>query len=293
MVFSINCPASGDKSFTNFKNAALAFGAAQSSQAAAQSAWMATATSDVYASQTYAPVYHPTVTDTVSLNNQTWTTVYESYPDSPAPTPASAQGVQHRVIVGDNGTLTFNPPSLAAAPRDTIVSGPTLQTIYPDFDIRVTRFSSSGRRTTLLHSPLSVILAASSSLPRPLARRALIPTSCPSPLGPPISPPFPSLSTIRRRSGYIAGRLGIAARAWSLLLTPMSPQTATSPRSNLSPRPLTVLLRPTPPQPVKPRATTRVPLLPFALAWRLLPSSLLAASSFSPSKWLPRAIEIL
>jgi hypothetical protein len=124
MVFSINCPATGDHSFDNFKKAALAFGAAQSSQAAAQSSWAATATSDVYGGQTYAPVYHPSVTDTVTLGSSVWTTAYESYPNSPAPTPVSAQGTEHHVIVGNNGTLTFDPPSIAAAPRDTVVSGP-------------------------------------------------------------------------------------------------------------------------------------------------------------------------
>jgi len=121
MVFSINCPATGDHSFDNFKKAALAFGAAQSSQAAAQSSWAATATSDVYGGQTYAPVYHPSVTDTVTLGSSVWTTAYQSYPNSPAPTPVSAQGTEHHVIVGNNGTLTFDPPSIAAAPRDTVV----------------------------------------------------------------------------------------------------------------------------------------------------------------------------
>jgi len=121
MVFAINCPFNGTNSFTNFKNSALAFGSAQSSQAAAQSSWAATATSDVYGGQTYAPVYHPTVTQTVALGSQTWTTVYESYANSPDPTPVAAQGTEHRVTVGANGGLTFDPPSIKAAPRDTII----------------------------------------------------------------------------------------------------------------------------------------------------------------------------
>jgi plastocyanin len=120
MVFSINCPSTGDHSFDNFKQAALAFGAKEKAQAAAQSSWAATATSDVYGGQTYAPVWHPTVTDTVTYESQTWTTVYESYPNSPDPTPA-AQSTEHRVIVGDNGTLTYSPSRISANVRDTIV----------------------------------------------------------------------------------------------------------------------------------------------------------------------------
>jgi plastocyanin len=143
MVFSVNCPATGERSFDNFKKAALAYGVAQEGQTqstapaytystapaytqtqqwdAAHSSWAATATSDVYGGQTYAPVYHPTVTVTVTLGTDVWSTAYESYPNSPAPTPVSPQGTEHRVKVGNNGTLTFDPPSIAAAPRDTVV----------------------------------------------------------------------------------------------------------------------------------------------------------------------------
>jgi plastocyanin len=121
MVFSINCPATGDHSFDNFKQAALAFGVKEKAEQAAKSSWVATATSDVYGSQTYAPVWHPTVTDTVTFQNQTWTTVYESYENSPAPTPVAEKGVEHRIKVGDNGTLTYSPSKITANVRDTIV----------------------------------------------------------------------------------------------------------------------------------------------------------------------------
>jgi plastocyanin len=142
MVFSVNCPATGERSFDNFKKAALAYGASEEGQPqstapaygssapaytqtqqwdAAHSSWAATATSDVYGGQTYAPVYHPTVTETVTLGNEVWTTAYESYPNSPAPTPVSPEGTEHRVKVGNNGALTFDPPSIAAGPRDTVV----------------------------------------------------------------------------------------------------------------------------------------------------------------------------
>lgn len=118
MVFSINCP-SGDapNSLDNFVKSALEFGA----QEAAASSWAATATSDVYGTKTYAPVYHPTVTDIVTLGDKVWTTTYESYYNSPNPTPASVEGTVHEVIVGGDNGLTYNPPSIAANVRDTIV----------------------------------------------------------------------------------------------------------------------------------------------------------------------------
>jgi len=121
MVFAINCPSNGTNSFDAFKQAALAFGVKESAQAAASSSWAATATSEVYGGQTYAPVWHPTVTETVTYESQTWSTAYESYPDSPGPTPAAEQGVEHRVKVGGNKTLTFDPPTVYANVRDTIV----------------------------------------------------------------------------------------------------------------------------------------------------------------------------
>jgi plastocyanin len=117
MVFSINCPI-GDapNSLDNFKAAALEFGA----QEAAQASWQSTATSDVYGGYTYNPVYHPTVTETVTLDSDVWTTTYESYAGSPDPTPDAAEGNVHTVIVGKDGTLTYDPPYVAAAPRDIV-----------------------------------------------------------------------------------------------------------------------------------------------------------------------------
>jgi hypothetical protein len=100
MVFAINPPDSGDYCFGKFKEAAKAFGGPQSPSAA-------TPTSDAYGGQTDAPV-------------TTYPTTYESSPNSPRPTPVSPQ--EHRIIVGANGSLTFDPPSIKAAPYDTVVS---------------------------------------------------------------------------------------------------------------------------------------------------------------------------
>jgi plastocyanin len=120
MIFSINCPSTGTNTLANFEAAALAFGAQQAAAASSASAWSATATSDVYGGQTYAPVYAPTVTDTVSFSQSTWTTTYQSYANSPDPTPLAAEGVVHTVTVGGNGSLTYDPPFIQAAVRDTI-----------------------------------------------------------------------------------------------------------------------------------------------------------------------------
>jgi plastocyanin len=59
------------------------------------------------------------VTQTVTLGASTWTTTYGSAPGSAAPTP-NPEPVVHVVIVGENGGLTYNPPSVQAAPRDII-----------------------------------------------------------------------------------------------------------------------------------------------------------------------------
>jgi len=136
MVFAINCgPDGAANSFTNFKKAALAVGASLS--AAAPSATptggsygggyggggaASASTTAAYGGYTIppAPVGTP-VTQVVSVSASTWTTSYTSYPGSPQPTPASLEGNVHKVIVGGPGSLVFNPPSVQALPRDTIV----------------------------------------------------------------------------------------------------------------------------------------------------------------------------
>jgi plastocyanin len=55
------------------------------------------------------------------VEGSTWATTYTSWPNSPAPTPASLEGTEHRVIVGGASGLVFDPPHIAALPRDTIV----------------------------------------------------------------------------------------------------------------------------------------------------------------------------
>jgi len=140
MVFAINAPHDGDKTFDNFHKKALEFGQKEAGQSSTQA----------YApTETYAPT--------------------EAYPtgsgSAPAATPTGTAGV-HRVLVGDNGSLSFDPPSIAAKPQDTIVRQTQSLRKYPCVDVYANRFSNSEQRTTPLRSPLSVLLAASSSLPR-------------------------------------------------------------------------------------------------------------------------------
>jgi hypothetical protein len=61
------------------------------------------------------------VTQAVTVGSSAWTTVYSSYPNSPAPKPASLQGNVIKVIVGGTNTLNYTPPWVQAEPRDTIV----------------------------------------------------------------------------------------------------------------------------------------------------------------------------
>ncbi|KDQ63605.1 hypothetical protein JAAARDRAFT_29626 [Jaapia argillacea MUCL 33604] len=116
MVFAVNCGADGSaNSFTAFKNAALAIGAGL----AASATPVATA---AYGGVTIPPAPSGVVaTQTVTVQSSTWTTVYTSYPGSPAPTPASLEGTVHKIIVGGPGTLLFSPSNISAQPRDVVV----------------------------------------------------------------------------------------------------------------------------------------------------------------------------
>ncbi|KAG6888972.1 hypothetical protein C0995_004611 [Termitomyces sp. Mi166 len=122
MVFAVNCGQDGQpNSFTNFKKAALAVGASLSAAAASSTAAPAYTTAP-YGGYTIpvAPIVTP-VTQTITLESQVWTTTYNSYPGSPDPTPAAVQGTVHTVVVGGPGKLLFDPPFIAAQPRDTVV----------------------------------------------------------------------------------------------------------------------------------------------------------------------------
>jgi plastocyanin len=119
MVFAVNCGLDGSpNSFTNFKKAALSIGASLSAAASSATPWPTAA----YGGYTIPPAPEVTpVTQTVSVNDTVWTTTYNSYPGSPAPTPATLAGQIHRVIVGGAGGLVFDPPNIAALPRDVVV----------------------------------------------------------------------------------------------------------------------------------------------------------------------------
>ena len=115
MVFAVNCGADGTpNSFTNFKNSALAIGASLAGASPTSTAAAGGAT----------PPPEPSgaeVTATITLETSTWTTTYSSYPGSPNATPAALAGNVIKVVVGGPGKLAFDPPHVAAAPRDTIL----------------------------------------------------------------------------------------------------------------------------------------------------------------------------
>jgi len=123
MVFAVNCGADGTpNSFTNFKNAALQIGASLSSAAAASSTSPSGTATAAYGGITIPAAPTPSViTLAVTVASSTWTTVYSSYPNSPAPTPASLQGNVIKVVVGGPGKLLFDPPHVSAQPRDIVM----------------------------------------------------------------------------------------------------------------------------------------------------------------------------
>ncbi|EJD52132.1 hypothetical protein AURDEDRAFT_111594 [Auricularia subglabra TFB-10046 SS5] len=126
MVFAINCPVEGEKSFDNFKAKALASDADKPVAAPADGqptdAIVPAVPEPTYAGITIPPAETAaTKTDVITLGTSTWTTTYASYPNSPDPTPASVDGDEIKVIVGKDNQLVFEPAHVEAKPRDRIV----------------------------------------------------------------------------------------------------------------------------------------------------------------------------
>jgi plastocyanin len=136
MVFSINCPPDGEKnSFPNFKKAALEFGASLATAAPTPTPTPAGGYGGSYGGAAYGDPKVVTgsygtvtipgepkgvvVTAAVTLGESSWATTYTSYPNSPAPTPASADGGEIIVKVGEGG-LKFDPPFIMAPPRTKV-----------------------------------------------------------------------------------------------------------------------------------------------------------------------------
>jgi plastocyanin len=98
MVFAINPPIEGPRTFAAFKQLAMS-GAAPPA--------------------TTSPAGWQIATATVSYGGSVYTTTYTSYDGTPPPTPA-AEPTDHKVIVGENGLLTYTPDRITAAIRDTV-----------------------------------------------------------------------------------------------------------------------------------------------------------------------------
>lgn len=124
MVFSINCPAEGTNSFDNFVSKAVSDPEATTAPTEPVRDVIVpltpepTHTGDI----TIAPLTTPeTKTQAITLGANSWTTTYASYPGSPEPTPAAEDGKEIKVIVGAGGKLVYDPPTVVAYPRDTLV----------------------------------------------------------------------------------------------------------------------------------------------------------------------------
>lgn len=116
MVFAVNCGLDGSpNSFTNFKQAALAFGAAQSSAAPEATPDVSTATAVGGGDAASAANGAYTIPAAPGATPATQT------PSSPDPTPAAGEGTIHIVKVGGPGIVAFNPSNIQALPGDRVV----------------------------------------------------------------------------------------------------------------------------------------------------------------------------
>jgi len=130
MVFAVNCPSTGSNTFDNFKASAMAQGNATASSpyGSAPTSAATGGTNDGVvtfpgdADVTIPPAPSGTVlSTTIELEGSTWSTTYTSYAGaSPNPTPNSLAGNVITVMVGNNGEIAFDPPHVAAQPRDII-----------------------------------------------------------------------------------------------------------------------------------------------------------------------------
>ncbi|KAH6892807.1 Cupredoxin [Coprinopsis sp. MPI-PUGE-AT-0042] len=114
MVFAINAPASpSERSFEAFQ--ALAIARNGTSSGTSSQAPPAENTS-----ATPPPQPWQTATATVTWGGSVYTTTYSSYEGSSDPTPAP-QPVEHKIIVGANNGLVYEPSSIQAKVGDRVV----------------------------------------------------------------------------------------------------------------------------------------------------------------------------
>lgn len=138
MVFAVNPPATGN-TFDAFKAKAIASdpsasgsassappstSAASSTAPSASSSGMVTstvpATSTAGSYSTPPPIAPPvTVTETITVGSNVYTTTYGSYPGSPAPTPNAEPSVIVVTVGGPSG-LVYSPSNITAKPKDII-----------------------------------------------------------------------------------------------------------------------------------------------------------------------------
>ncbi|KAF8152585.1 Cupredoxin [Crassisporium funariophilum] len=108
MVFAINPQADpSPRSFSAFK--ALAMGGTPPPSATPPASTFSTP----------PPQPWQSATATVTFGGSTYTTTYTSYAGTPPPTPAAVP-VDHKILVGDGGALSYSPANITAAIGDTV-----------------------------------------------------------------------------------------------------------------------------------------------------------------------------
>ncbi|PPQ74708.1 hypothetical protein CVT26_007559 [Gymnopilus dilepis] len=115
MVFAINPPADPDPhSFSAFQALAIAQNGTSTSSSTSSAS-----SSSTSAFVTPPPPQWQSATATVTFDGSVYTTTYTSYDGTPPPTPA-ANPVDHKITVGANGELSYNPPNITANIGDTV-----------------------------------------------------------------------------------------------------------------------------------------------------------------------------
>ncbi|KAF9466673.1 hypothetical protein BDZ94DRAFT_1157529 [Collybia nuda] len=110
MVFAVNAPAEpSNKSFKAFQDLAISINGTET----------ATTMTSTGTYATPPPQPWQTATATLTHESSVWTTTYTSYVGTPPPTMA-AHPIDHKIIVGADGLLTYNPANISAAIGDTV-----------------------------------------------------------------------------------------------------------------------------------------------------------------------------
>ncbi|KAF8901362.1 Cupredoxin [Gymnopilus junonius] len=121
MVFAINPPADPNpRSFSAFKALAIAQNGTASASASSSTTSSASSTA-TSAFVTPPPPQWQSATATVTFDGSVYTTTYTSYDGTPRTSPyPAANPVDHKIVVGPNGQLSYSPANITASIGDTV-----------------------------------------------------------------------------------------------------------------------------------------------------------------------------